>query len=275
MLGRLKSLFGGAPAYAAEAAEKLARDGYAVVGGAFDHDLLDRFWAETDAALATSDDLMVNVRNKIMTNAEFRYVDAEPADQRAVRVINVECVVPSAPSLMLADPVVAVLKKYYGLAPTCIQTLAYRHSSQQGEHSDKFFVEPRSVGAHYDRDSLAASWIACEDADEANGALVIYPGSHKLEKKRLKRDFDGNYPAYAAHLKEICAEAGIEPVVWRAKKGDLLFWSSDFVHAGGPILDESRTRKSLVCHYAKVPEETLSQRPDRKKRPHNGGWYFA
>ena len=257
------------------AAERFKEDGYVVFENAVDHALIDRFWEEMEEALASNPDVRMSVRGENVSNAEFNYAEAAPKDRRAVRVINAECVAPSAPEMMLAPVVVEFFKAWYGGGPTCIQTLTYAYSSQQGAHSDKYFVTPRSVGPAYKRDTLAASWIACEDADEANGALIIYPGSHTLKKKRLKEDFGGNYPSYAQHLRDLCKEAGIKPETFRAKKGDILFWQSDFVHAGGRIQDPERTRKSLVCHYANVPADAASKNPEREKKAFGEGWYYA
>ena len=35
-----------------------------------------------------------------------------------------------------------------------------------------------------------------------------------------------------------------------ARKGDVFIWHSDLVHGGSEILDPTKGRKSLVCHYS-------------------------
>lgn len=226
-------------------------NGYVIFERAIDADLIDRFWADVERQIEDNPDLTFSVHEKVFSNAERKRLSG--AERTTLRIIDIERHSSLAGALILHDVCSKFLTALYGgVKPTCIQTLTYEKSSEQGAHSDKFLVSPPTVGPAYDRETLAASWIACEDADEGNGALTIYPGSHKIEKRRLGEDIP-QYGAYVAHLKEACAKAGCAPRTFTAKKGDVLFWDGDFVHAGGPILDKSRTRKSLVSHYARVP----------------------
>jgi ectoine hydroxylase-related dioxygenase (phytanoyl-CoA dioxygenase family) len=179
-----------------------------------------------------------------------------------IRITNVEQYSAFFRTLALSDVVKRFLGDYYGGAqPTLLQTLTYAYSSQQGAHSDLRLVSPGWAG-NYDRGTLAAAWFALEDADTTNGALVIYPGSHKIEKKQLA-EFDG-YGTYVDYLKDLMAQHGIEEKVFTAKQGDVLFWHGDFVHAGGVATDQSKTRLSLVCHYAKIDD---SAQPVSRYRP--------
>jgi len=156
---------------------------------------------------------------------------------------------------------------------TCLQTLTYQYSSQQRAHSDLFLVDPPWVGG-YERSTLAASWIALEDADERNGALLIYPGSHLLEKRTLE-SFAGNYPDYATYLEQLCESNGIEARSFCARRGDILFWHGDFIHAGGEILDADASRFSLVSHYARVPADKASATVDRRKQQTDTGFFYG
>lgn len=45
------------------------------------------------------------------------------------------------------------------------------------------------------------------------------------------------------------AQAGLKTSRFLAKKGDVFIWHAHLLHGGGPILDDSRTRKSYVFHY--------------------------
>jgi ectoine hydroxylase-related dioxygenase (phytanoyl-CoA dioxygenase family) len=258
-------------------AEKVAyfhENGYVIFENAVDHDLIGAFWADVDRQMRDNPALTFSVFDRIFTNAE-RPLVPEAKGSTVLRIIDIERHSEIAPQLMLHPVCAEFLKTLYdGVAPTCLQTLTYEHSSQQAAHSDKFLVSPPTVGPFYDRETLAASWIACEDADEENGALIIYPGSHKLPKKRLGNDIS-EYGAYVAHLKQICADAGIEPKTFTAKKGDVLFWHGDFVHAGGPILNRARTRKSLVSHYARVPVDHVFEGATRPRRFEAGGSYYG
>jgi ectoine hydroxylase-related dioxygenase (phytanoyl-CoA dioxygenase family) len=77
---------------------------------------------------------------------------------------------------MLAPVITRFLTRWYkGRRPTCLQTLTYKFSSEQGAHSDKKLVDPPQA-YDYDRETLVASWFALEPSSLKNGALIIYPG---------------------------------------------------------------------------------------------------
>ena len=149
-------------------------------------------------------------------------------------------------------------------------------SSEQRAHSDKVLVSPPYIGP-YDRETLAASWLALEASSEANGALIIYPGSHKLPKRGLFDGFEESYAAYTNWLDTWLQENGFKAVTFRAEPGDILFWHGDFIHAGGAIQspsDTPPTRKSLVCHYASIPAEQASLDAGWTRVSISGGTYY-
>jgi len=184
-----------------------------------------------------------------------------------VRITNIEQYSSMFRELALSDVICDFLGEYYLKKPTLLQSLTYAFSSHQGEHSDYHLVSPPWAG-DYDRPTLAAAWFALEDADAGNGALIIYPGSHKI-KKRLLQEFE-SYGAYVDYLKELMVSHGIEPVTFTAKAGDVLFWHGDFVHAGGIATDRQRSRFSYVCHYARINGKSLPLKsfaaPDAESR---------
>ncbi|MEM9838848.1 MAG: phytanoyl-CoA dioxygenase family protein [Pseudomonadota bacterium] len=258
------------------ALESYRENGYAILRGAIDPELCERFWDDVDEALAGQPDLRIVAGGAPVLNAE-RSVPFGPLWNGAgnpERIIDIEAHVSRTPELMLHSDVTAFLAEAIGGAPTCIQTLTYSHSSQQSAHSDKHLVSPRAAGA-YNRETLIASWIALEPADDANGALIVWPGSHRLPKKRLRDDFSGKYGAYVAYLETLCADEGIEPIRFHAQQGDVLFWHGDLVHGGGEITDKSRTRKSLVSHYAALGKGAESHWDEKRITPFGAGSYFS
>lgn len=258
----------------AEKVDHFRKYGYVIFERAVSEDLIDAFWSDVERNIAHNPDLTFSVHGKVFTNAQ-RADFADAAAGVILRIIDIESHSPLATELMLHPIVARFLSALYGgHKPTCIQTLTYEQSSEQGAHSDKFLVSPPTVGPNYDRNTLAASWIACEDADEANGALIIYPGSHLIAKKRLGDEI-ANYAEYVAHLENECAKAGCAPKLFEARKGDILFWDGDFVHAGGPIKDRTRTRKSLVSHYADIPALHLFPGATKTRRMTRNGSYYA
>ena len=58
-----------------------------------------------------------------------------------------------------------------------------------------------------------------------------------------------NPNAFVSYLESEMRRLGIQPRVFLPKKGDMLIWHGYLAHAGTPIKDQHRTRKSLVTHY--------------------------
>ena len=229
--------------------------GYAILPGAVDHATIDAFWSEFEG-LRDGDPLLVF--------SEYGNLYAGPTLDREkklrMRVTNLQNRSPRARALATHASILGALQEIYGYEPACIQTLTYSQSSRQGAHSDMYLVSPPWIGA-YDRNTLCASWVACENADERNGALVVYPGSHKIKKPRLE-DCANDYGAYVKALGEVCRQHGIEPRPFIARKGDVLLWHGDFIHAGSDPVDSLVTRASFVCHYARIasPQQSVPGR---------------
>lgn len=254
------------------AVEYFDRFGYVVFKDSISQDIIDGFWSDVERAIQSNDHLTYTMYGQIYTGTNV------PLDGKKLpRIIDIESHVAQSRRLMLAPVVRRFLRRWYkGVAPTCLQTLTYKYSSEQGAHSDKLLVAPPQ--AHdYDRETLVASWFALEASSHRNGALVIYPGSHRVPKPDLAWELENDYAAYARALDTLCRENGCEPEVFEADPGDLLFWHGDLVHAGGPITaqePEPPTRKSLVCHYAALPGATPSRDPAQLRVRYGRGYYF-
>lgn len=147
------------------------------------------------------------------------------------------------------------------------QSLNFTRGSEQRAHSDAIHMTTQPQGF------LIATWIALEDIDEGSGPLAYYPGSHRLPfvstgdydsgNGRFTIGNDSNRH-YEDRIEEIIAEKGLEKRVFLAKRGDVLIWHSNLLHAGTRITREGATRRSMVCHY--YAENTIcyhemSQRP--------------
>jgi ectoine hydroxylase-related dioxygenase (phytanoyl-CoA dioxygenase family) len=236
--------------------EFFKKNGYVIFERAIEHNLIDRFTQDFDSLLQQNRPLQVNLAGNITSFQDILLDSDREKHIRYGRFINIENFSILGKELILHPAISNFLTDVYrGSKPTSLQSLTYKHSSQQGEHSDRYLVSPDWAG-NYQRDTLTASWIALEDANEINGALIIYPGSHLIpNKKRLVEEFDNNYGAYVKYCQDICQQHGIKPEYFYAKKGDVLFWHGDFIHAGGVVKDWSKTRFSIVCHYANIDEE--------------------
>lgn len=124
--------------------------------------------------------------------------------------------------------------------------------SQQAAHSDFFHMSTEPIGY------LIAIWVALEDVSPESGPVFYYPGSHKLPylmseglEARSGPLFvaKGKDEEYSRRLLAAVTEAGIEPVEFLAKKGDVLVWHANLVHGGHSIERNGATRRSLVAHY--------------------------
>jgi hypothetical protein len=100
------------------------------------------------------------------------------------------------------------------------------------------------------------------------GLLAYYPGTHNVVSFGFYDFGDGevimadgtNLMSAAGFGQWLVGEIdrGRHPrKVFLPKRGDVLIWHAALVHEGSPIIDQSRTRKSLVTHYSGA-----SQMPD-------------
>lgn len=254
--------------------------GYVIFGQAVSHEIIDQFAQDFNNLLQDNKPLKVNLLGEITSFQELKTTEEKEKYIRYGRFIDIEAFSRLGKDLILYPVISKFLTNLYqGNKPTNLQSLTYKYSSQQGEHSDRYLVSPDWAG-DYQRDSLVAAWIALEDAEENNGALVIYPGSHLIpNKKKLKEDFNNNYQEYVTYCQQICQQNQIEPQYFYAQKGDILFWHNDFIHAGGVVKDWSKTRFSIVCHYANIGEQDFplsytNFRYYRQRVPYQNLGYF-
>ena len=226
--------------------------GYFIFKSLIDEDTINKFWAEFEYLIETNPDI------EFSKNAKIYRKDQISADERYdLRVINLLSLSLQTRLLSTENNVMSFINKFYNEKLACIQSLAYSKSSRQGPHSDKYLVSPPYIGK-YNRNTLCAAWFACVDTDESNGALEIFPGSHKVENKPLLKNFQKDYKGYSQSLIKHIEQNGCKKEVFRAQKGDVLIWHGDFVHGGGKPLDDTKSRSSLVCHYARVEPKNVS-----------------
>ena len=157
---------------------------------------------------------------------------------------------PAVKALATHPRVLSALRTVYGREPFPFQTLSFRVGTEQPKHSDAI---------HFHSDPplfMCGVWIALEDVTLDAGALVYWPGSHKLPVLTMRgaglnrpdpepADYDRLYqPALDARI----AASGIEPEHALVRKGQAFVWAANLVHGGSPISREGATRRSLVVH---------------------------
>ncbi|MBW3558779.1 MAG: phytanoyl-CoA dioxygenase family protein [Proteobacteria bacterium] len=158
---------------------------------------------------------------------------------------------PAVKALATHPRVLAALRTVYGREPFPFQTLSFQVGTEQPKHSDAI---------HFHSDPplfMCGVWIALEDVALDAGALVYWPGSHKLPILTMRgaglnrpdpepADYDRLYqPALDARI----AASGIAPEHAVVRKGQAFVWAANLVHGGSPITREGATRRSLVVHF--------------------------
>jgi hypothetical protein len=207
-----------------EAVAHFNRAGYVIFDPGFPEEWLDRAIAD----MATHPDMLKPRHHGSRVMDGWR-------SSRAVR------------SIALFPRVLRTLRQIYGREPKPFQTLNFPVGTEQRPHSDviHFASDPPSY--------MCGVWLALEDVDESNGALVYYPGSHMLPEVMMEDVAPGPGPQYAEmyedYIQNMLAEKQLKPERGILKKGQALIWASNLIHGGGPHTDKSRTRHSQVTHY--------------------------
>ena len=153
-----------------------------------------------------------------------------------------------------APKVIKLLQLFYQRDPVPFQTLNFPVGTQQKTHSDTIHFHS------YPPRFMCGVWVALEDIDAENGALVYYAGSHKLPIYELydtgrpgslarTTPQEVHYGHYESFIESFIDAQGFEKRELYLKKGQALVWAANLFHGGSPIRDKGRTRLSQVTHY--------------------------
>lgn len=157
------------------------------------------------------------------------------------RIMNAWRISDAVRELALSPWVLETLAELYGRRPLPFQTLNFVHGTQQHAHADTMHFNSDPPGF------VAAVWVALEDVDEDNGPVMYYPGSHLLPD--APQSAPENYHDYDERITAILVGSGLTPRYGVLPRGHGLIWTGEMVHAGSPVRDPSRTRRSQVTHY--------------------------
>ena len=130
------------------------------------------------------------------------------------------------------------------------QSLVYVFGSQQDAHQDSIHLTPFPAGY------MCGVWVALEDVKKGSGELVVYPGSHRLPRVRMKavdcKKVAGDWQEFGqkvvTHWADLLKEHKLEPVPYFASRGSVLIWHENLMHAGSIRSDISISRRSMVTH---------------------------
>lgn len=225
----------------ADLCRRFARDGYVILERFFEPTLCDEVWSHYEAAVQAG---------RVEPSPERKGQD----DPHPGHVMNAHLQVPEIGRLFAAERLLEVISLLLGQPAVPFQTLMFPKGREQKAHSDSIHMTTYPLGY------LAASWIACEDIHPDSGALMYYPGTHRLpyvfshEVGLSPDEFrQHGYAAveakYEPYIETLLANSRFERHVFTPAKGDVLIWHANLLHGGSPRRDLRHSRKSLVGHY--------------------------
>jgi hypothetical protein len=218
-----------------------ARDGFLVLEKFFASGALDGIWEAYEAAVAAG---------RVTLQPEER----APGDPFPSRSLDAHLSVPEVDALLHDQGLKAWMRLLLGREPVPFQTLVSHKGSEQREHSDAIHMTTYPVGY------LTAAWIAFEDIRPDCGPIVYYPGSHRLPYLSSgalgippgdfrRRGYAAYFEKYEPAIQRLIVENGLTQSVFLPKKGDVLLWHGNLIHAGSPRRDLSLSRRAVVLHY--------------------------
>ncbi|MBX3095788.1 MAG: phytanoyl-CoA dioxygenase family protein [Fimbriimonadaceae bacterium] len=126
--------------------------------------------------------------------------------------------------------------------PLGVQTMLYfKPPGARGQalHQDQYYL-------HAEPGTCVAAWLALDDCDDENGAMLIVPGSHDLPVLcTMPADASTSFTDVTVPIPE-----GSEPELVEMRAGDVLFFNGSVIHGSGPNRSNTRFRRALIGHYA-------------------------
>ncbi len=241
--------------------EKLAfflEHGYVVLEQIIDHTKLDQLWNEVESVIEHNEKYEIEgiahrFNNQVPT--PIKDIPKEKLKGIGSRINDYHDYSKLAKEVCSEPALRVFLEGSLEKNIAVFQSLIFKYSSQQGLHQDFPWVTT-TIPSH-----LAAAWIPLEDVHANSGPLVYYPGSHRMPKFDFGNTgilFKGGqslmHPEndFTPYLEKTVQKLQYKKEILLIKKGDVLIWHGALAHAGSPINDPSKTRKSLVVHYSSL-----------------------
>ena len=224
----------------AEACTFFADEGYLVLPGLIDSTQLDQAWA--------------GYEDFYQKNREGFFEGPIVEDPWPERYLNTHNCVPEIKEILEHSKLFHVTDMIFGRKTRPFQTITAHKGTEQPAHSDSIHMTTDPPGY------LTAAWIAFEDLGPDCGLLEYYPRSHRLPYllsddvgieggEFQEQKYDVYKRSYEPAVSKLIEENGLEPKLFQARKGDVLFWHANLLHGGAWRGDLQKSRKSLVCHY--------------------------
>lgn len=214
----------------ADMLQRFARDGFVV----FDTLLPEPMIASANAAIDHAIE---------QSYQGYRYGDSTRLEQMHVHY-------PAMRDIWLYPPVHRFLSLVFDSPSRPCQSLVYVFGSQQDAHQDTVHLTPFPAGA------MCGVWIALEDVQPGSGELAVYPGSHRFPRVYMKdtgtAKVRGDWSEFGRNVvgkwAALLRDSGIQPMPYLAKRGQILVWHENLMHAGSVRRDKSLSRRSIVTH---------------------------
>ena len=144
-----------------------------------------------------------------------------------------------------------LLGRLYGRPAFPFQTLNFHTGTQQAAHTDA--VHFSSIPERF----MCGVWLAMEDIGPDAGPLMYIPGSHRwpllnnvlIGRRGWESELRSAQAPYQKVWDAMIAEAGVQPQVFEARKGQALIWCANLLHGGSVQTNRRLTRWTQVTHY--------------------------
>lgn len=208
-----------------------ADEGYMVIPGRIDAELLGRLNAALDDAV------------------ERKVEGYEWGASQRLHALHLTY--PAIHELWLHPKILRMLGLVFGEAAKPSQSLTYVFGSEQEYHQDVIHLTPFPQGL------MCGVWTALEDIQPESGELLLYPKSHKLNRVymasvgagKVGEDWTEFGETVVRRWGEMIEANPLEQRVYRPKAGEVLIWHENLMHGGVVRQDRTKSRRSIVGHY--------------------------
>lgn len=230
--------------------ESWRRDGFLQLSGAIPESLIDALRDDYERAWTERPPCSVRVAG----HGVQEFPDVLPREELGhhyYRLLSFHEHSGPARDVMFHDSITSALGDIFDAPPVAMQSLFFEYGSEQDIHQDYPYVRAQHLPV------LVGVWISLDDVDDDNGPLFYVPGSHRVpcfDWGDGRVWFDGEDESkvedFADHLNAESERAGLDRLTLHTRKGDVLLWHAGLAHGGSQIIDNDRTRMSLVAHFS-------------------------
>ena len=178
------------------------------------------------------------------------------ADKDFSAIINLDRKIPELQNIMKMPRIVSIIESMLeGEAYGLMTQMLFKQANSRYAGQSWTIHQDNSYHQSPNGKTITIN-LACEDADKENGALFLYPGTHKegiisYEGRKSFREDKGKQPGNTLILPEKYRDKKTDCVM---KKGDVLFLHGNCVHGSYPNNSKSRSRPLYSITYIKKGE---------------------